>query len=217
MKPRILISGSGKCTNYIAPVEHCGGEAVLYTDQEWNADYDGLLLCGGGDVHPSRFGEEMNGTREVDLQRDEREFALIQAFVEAGKPILGICRGCQILNIYFGGSLIQHIDCLDEHWGKGDQDTVHEVVAVTGSLAYELYGERFSFNSYHHQALKKLGKGLWVTMRAGEIIEGIQHESLPIIAFQGHPERMSLAHSRIDTINGLPVFEHFLSLCRRDT
>ena len=65
------------------------------------------MLCGGSDIHPSYYNEEMDGSRNIDEARDKQEFALLKAFVEAGKPVLGICRGCQLINIFFGGTLYQ--------------------------------------------------------------------------------------------------------------
>ncbi len=215
MKPRILVSARGKRTNYTDPVEHCGGIAILHTDQEITAEYDGLILCGGADIDPSYYGEEMNGTKEVNAPRDTLEFAMAKAFVEAGKPVLGICRGCQLLNVYFGGTLHQHLDNAEEHWGDGEDDLIHGATAEPGSIVFDLYGAEFQINSYHHQAIKTLGKGLWITNRTGDVIEGIEHESLPILAFQWHPERLSLGYRRQEAVDGIHIFRYFVYLCRK--
>lgn len=215
MRPKILTSGILKIENYIAAIENAGGEAIVA--QEYAQAYDGLVLCGGVDIDPSYYGEPIAGSKNINKELDELEFALLKAFAEAGKPVLGICRGCQLINIFFGGSLHQDIENAVEHAsGVVGCDLVHNVTAQKGSIISNLYGERFSVNSSHHQAVKKLGEDLKITMRTedGKVVEGIEHNTLPIIAVQWHPERMCGAHSREDTVDGSKIFEHFISLCK---
>lgn len=217
--PKILLSGSTKTHNYVDAVEKLGGIAVAQYLPEYDSSCDGLILCGGSDISPNYYGEELNGSVNIDDARDKAEMNLIRQFVEAGKPILGICRGCQILNVYFGGSLYQHIDNAREHASNADYDLIHPVTAEKGSVPARLYGTDFVVNSYHHQAVKKLGDGFRITMVSGpeRIVEAIEHETLPIFAVQWHPERMCFAHKRKDTVDGSEIFKHFLSLCRQET
>lgn len=216
MKPRILLSVKSNIQFYVDAVEHCGGEADARYLPRVNADdYDGLILCGGSDIHPKFYGEDIRGAVNIDLERDECEIALAEAFVRSGKPILGICRGCQLINIYFGGSMIQHLDTYKDH--KKEGDAVHEVISEEEGAASLLYGAEFSVNSMHHQAINDLGSGLKVTLRSKKdgIIEAIEHERLPIIGFQFHPERMCLSKRREDTVDGIEIFKKFIGKCKK--
>ena len=112
MKPRILISRSESSAAefYVAALYgvDCIADSIYApTSAE---GYDGLLLAGGGDVDPAFYGEENTASNGIDRVRDEAELQLCERFADQGKPILGICRGHQLLNVYFGGSLYQHID-----------------------------------------------------------------------------------------------------------
>lgn len=210
---KILLSGKNNMENYAAAITAMGAEAYGGYLTEGNAcDYDGLILCGGGDIDPSYYGEENNGSANIDLDRDKHEFALAKDFIKAEKPILGICRGCQLLNICFGGSLIQHLDTANVH--KGDTDLVHEVFATKESFLKQSYGESFVVNSSHHQAACRMGDGLRVLLKSKEgVIEAFEHESLPIIGVQFHPERMCLGKKRDDTVDGIKIFEYFIEKC----
>ena len=213
MRPRILLSVELRKENYIAAVESAGGIAVAEHCPDVDLSFDGLILCGGRDVNPARYGEETDGAVNIDYARDEAEFALAKAYIEAGKPVLGICRGCQVLNVFFGGSLHQHLENTHFHKSDTDTDRTHAVVAVKGGVTEKLYGESYTVNSIHHEAVKTLGNGLIVTERSNDgIIEGFVHATLPVFAVQWHPERLVGAES--ETVDGLKIFEYFLSLCK---
>ncbi len=219
-KPVILISAKDP-EYYVNAIEGAGGIAVAEQWPKPCADgYDGLLLSGGCDIDPSRYGEEINGAVHIDTERDIAEFALIDVFVKAGKPVMGICRGCQLTNVYFGGSLYQHLCNADSHVrGNIDTDALpsHNVTACEDSVLASLYGTVFAVNSSHHQAAKELGTGLIATVMCGDVVEAVEHESLPVIAVQWHPERMLFGMRRDDAVDGMPLFEHFISLCcKRD-
>ena len=215
MKPKILIStGGGDAANYIAAVEAAGGLAearyLPWPDQK----YDGLLLAGGDDMDPALFGQADRGSRGIDRARDDAELALLDAFLGAGKPVLAICRGHQVVNVWLGGDLIQDLDpALAPFHGGGEADRVHPVRAGEGTLLRRLYGPVLTVNSSHHQALGRLGKGLSAAAWSeGGVVEAVEHHSLPLISVQFHPERMTGERARPDTVDGGAVFRAFLDM-----
>lgn len=215
-KMRILLSGNTKLQYYTDAVTAAGAVATAMYLPEVDTSYDGLILCGGNDVDPKYYGEPVDGSVNIDLPRDEAEFALLDAYVKAGKSVLGICRGHQLINIYFGGSLYQDIPEADLHTCRLDYYCTHSVTAVKGSLLEKLYGTEFTVNSSHHQALKELGEGLIGTaFWKGRYNEAFEHASLPILGVQWHPERMCCSQKREDTVDGLRIFKAFLDLCRK--
>ena len=220
MEPRILLSyGASGGENYEKAIQAVGGRPEGGYCPPVDASCDGLLLCGGADVDPAYFHQENHGSMGIDPKRDEAEFALIQAFLSAKKPILGICRGLQIINVALGGSLIQnlppHLREVHTPAPGSDSDKIHPVRAEADSFFGRTYGPRFAVNSSHHQAIDLLGEGLRPTLWGeGDVIEGLEHASLPIFCVQFHPERMSFSKRREDTVDGGPIFERFLLMCK---
>lgn len=217
MNPNILIStGGGDPSNYLAALKAAGAQGAARYLPAPDLHYDGLLLAGGGDMEPARFGQPDCGSRDIDPARDGAELALLDAFFAAGKPVLALCRGFQVVNVWLGGDLVQDLSpALAPFHGGGEGDRVHPVHAVEGSLLHRLYGPVFSVNSAHHQALGRLGRGLSVTARSeGGVAEAVEHETLPLIAVQFHPERMTGAKARPDTVDGGAVFRAFLNMVR---
>ena len=216
-KVKLLLSGKPRIEYYIDAVEKCGAEAVAEYLPVIDTDYDGLILCGGSDIDPKYYNESIDGSVGIDEARDENEFALLEAYIKAEKPILGICRGHQLINTFFGGTLYQHIPEADLHTRKENADEAHEVKSVSGSILADLYGERFFVNSAHHQAIKKLGDGLSVSaIWDDKYIEAVEHETLPIIGVQWHPERMCFSQARTDTVSGSKIFEKFIEMCQEN-
>ena len=190
---------------YVREVERAGGTPLILpvttdpaTVERAIASLDGLLLTGGGDVDPVLLGEDPHPrVRLVDPERDATEVAAIRAAVREGAPILGICRGIQILNVALGGKLIQHIDegrpgavCHSQH--SVVPGPSHPIDVVAGSLLAGLVGEgRHWVNSHHHQAVGELAPGLVATARASDgIVEAVESsEGKPILGVQFHPER----------------------------
>lgn len=215
MEPKILLStGGGDPSNYLRTLEAAGarGEARYLPAPDLSCD--GLLLAGGGDIVPALFGQDNRGSRDMDPERDRAELALLDAFCAAGKPVLAVCRGLQVINVWLGGDLIQDLPPATAPFhGGGKGDRVHPIAAAEGSLLHRLYGPVFPVNSAHHPALGALGRGLRVTARSeGGIAEGVEHEALPLIAVQFHPERMTGAKARPDTVDGGAIFRAFLDL-----
>ena len=121
-KVKLLLSVRRHVEYYIDAVKAAGGEPTAICAPEIDTDYDGLILCGGGDIDPKYYGQGMNGTGKIDAERDAAEFPLLKAFLDAGKPVLGICRGLQLINVYFGGTLIQDIPEKELHTKKDNVD-----------------------------------------------------------------------------------------------
>ncbi len=154
--------------------------------------YDGLVLPGGGDIAPEFLDFENIGSRNIDLPLDQLQFSLLEQFVCSCKPILGICKGMQLINVFFGGSLIQDLPetSLQIHaYDNGDK--FHGTKASRSTFIGRLYGTSPITNSAHHQALSSIGDGLFVAQYACDfVVEAIYHKSLPIFGVQWHPERM---------------------------
>ena len=207
---RIFLRGTpGDFVNYTAALTACGAEPVLSLNLALADGCDGLLVPGGADVDPVHYGQSNTASYGIDPDRDRDELCLIRRFLELGKPILGICRGHQILNIALGGTLLQDIP------GHSQIDGVDRVHAVrtTHPFLRTLYGDRFVSNSSHHQAVDRLGEGLSVTCVSEDgIVEGVIHENGNVIGVQFHPERIAFAHRRPDADDGEPIFQAFLEL-----
>lgn len=213
---KVALAGTESLTNYIDALKENDIEVIATIDVDEAIKCDGLLLPGGGDIDPVYYGEEMNGSDEPDREIDKAQRDILDAFVKAKKPILGICRGMQLINIYFGGSLHQDLVTRDIHTRKNDNDSIHSVKSVEeGNLFEKFYGKTFNINSAHHQGTKKLGKGLKEVLRSEDgVCEAVIHEELPIIATQFHPERMSYKQRRDDTVVGEEIFKYFKSLLK---
>lgn len=201
--------------NYAAALSACGAQAVFAADAQQAENCDALLLAGGGDMHPSYYGQPMLCCNGMDLHRDQEEFFLVKHFMQTNRPILGICRGIQVLNVVLGGTLSQDIPSSGAHKYREDTgDQVHPVSAPSGSFLHDLYGGEFSVNSAHHQAVLAPAADLAVcTVSNDGVIEGLQWPQRKLYGVQFHPERMAFAHRREDTVDGSKIFGFFLSLC----
>lgn len=208
-------------TAYTRALAQAGGLPVLLCEEAPETAvqlFDGLVLSGGGDIDPSLFGESiLNDTVNIDAVRDAFEVPLIRAFCDAGKPVLGICRGMQVVNVALGGTLYQD---LPEQLGfvHFDLKLRHYVTTTHGSVMHRLFGEHFRVNSTHHQAVRDLAPGLRMSAKSPEgIIEAFEHDTLPVLGTQFHPERMTGLTDDLRTPDFLPLFEHFITLCREHT
>ena len=193
MTPKILLTANLNSLSYVNAVKGCGASAdAVYNPTIDMTDYDGLILCGGNDINPVYYGETIDGAVNIDDFRDKCEIALAREYIKMQKPVFGICRGHQLINILFGGTLIQHIPNSQLHRATdGRPHTYHEVRSVKKSLLYDLYGNEFTVNSSHHQAVKTPGNGLVATAWwDGKYVEATEHTTLPIVSVQWHPERL---------------------------
>ncbi len=158
---------------------------------------DGLLLPGEGDCDPALYGQKNRGSRDLCLAEDLLQLSAFSRYLHAGRPILGIDKGMQIINIGLGGSIRQHIgsyphDRINCPFKCPDfSDRYHTTFLTEGSLLEALYGTCILVNSAHHQALDRLGDGLEAIQYAHDgCPEAISHRTLPVIGVQWHPERM---------------------------
>ena len=173
---------------------------------------DGFLCPGGGDINPFVFGEETSrGVNSMCREMDDFEIELVKEAVSQHKPVYGICRGIQLINVALGGTLIQ--DLVSQwnsslcHYQDGDSDreeVVHRVFTEKNTWTYKIFGaENFEVNSYHHQAVKDLGRGLKASAKASDgIIEAVESEDGLVYAVQWHPERIYRRY---------PMFSKFFS------
>ena len=134
-----------------------------------------------------------------------QELALVRAYLSAGRPILGICRGLQVLNVALGGTLIQDLGDALRPFHQGERDLWHPICTAPGSLLHRLWGSRILINSAHHQAADRLGDDLRRTAWSeGGVTEAVEHSCLPVAAVQFHPERLDRTGE--DTADGAPLF-----------
>lgn len=221
-----------KSTSYIKDgyyegINRAGGAAVILpaiVDDDVLSEYintcRGFLISGGPDVDARHYGEpnlEFNG--DISPYRDYMEIYVIKKAIELGKPVFGICRGVQMMNIASGGTLYQDIKAQME-----DRDVIkhsqaaprwyptHDIYVEKGSRVWKSFGgDRASVNSFHHQAVKDVAPGYKVTSRASDgIIESIEHTShIFAVGVQWHPELMWQKNEVF-----LRLFEDFVECCR---
>ncbi len=193
-------------TEYADSVAQAGG-LPIHLSPSGSADVvdriDALVIAGGEDVDSRRYNEAPHPQAgPYSVARDEYEFALVERALERNIPILGVCRGHQLINVALGGSLIQHLEV-----GTGESHAAltyyrahraHPVDIEPGSLLHSLYGDRTMVNSFHHQAVDRPGEGVTPVARASDgIIEAYEVAGRPVVGIQWHPE----------CFGGDPIFE----------
>ena len=215
--------------SYANVIREAGGIPVLLPitrDEEVIAAYaelvDGVLFSGGEDVDPQYFGEDqLWACGDVLPLRDEFELKLCRLLVEQHpyKPVLGICRGEQVLNVAMGGTLYQDLKsqlpgCIAHQQHQTAPYTSHKVSLEVGSRLHDIYGAiTIPTNSFHHQAVKDIAPGLIVTAKAADgVIEGFEKPDLPyFIGVQWHPERLV---ERDENAIHKQLFKSFVDACR---
>lgn len=207
--------------SYIDAVHESGARIDLMTIdhqrvEEYAKEYDGLLVTGGVDVTPSLYGEErIFGSDSFDYEYDLFDIEVIRAFYSLNKPIFGICRGLQVINVAFGGTLYQDIDTYYKNLdglhknNSIDNRLSHEVIIDENAFLFRLLGKRrLMVNSYHHQSIKDLSGQLRVVAKACDgTVEAVEGNNL--IAVQWHPEKI------YDIDDQKKIFDYFINMCKR--
>lgn len=212
MKPKIAIIICGLSENrqfvsnsYVQAIHYSGGLPLIIplvkskiAIQEYVSLYDGFLFCGGGDITPLFFDQEpLEKLGETNITLDTFQLHFIQHVLLSRKPILAICRGMQLLNIACNGTLYQDISlkqkqCINHMQHSPRKDINHKIITKPGTLLHKLMGRKIYTNSFHHQAIHRLGQGLISSAHTSDgIIEGIELNNYSFaIGVQWHPEAM---------------------------
>ena len=211
--------------DYVLGVIKAGGMPVIIPAM-WETELieayaeqlDGLMVPGGEDVDPKYYGQEPHEKLgRLSPIRDHTEITLIRKMAELGKPIFGICRGMQMINVAFGGDMIQDIPSAIENCLKhmGDMQyrskPVHSVALTPGSRVHGIFGkDEIQVNTFHHQAIDRLAEGFEVTGRSPEgIAEAFENAQAKIWGVQWHPENMVEAYPEF-----LGLFQSFVNDCK---
>ncbi|MDI2036748.1 gamma-glutamyl-gamma-aminobutyrate hydrolase family protein [Paenarthrobacter nitroguajacolicus] len=189
---------------------------------------DGVLLPGGGDIDPRFYGQDPgDALYDVNPEQDHLDVDVARAAIDAGLPLLGICRGHQLLNVLYGGTLVQDMapsavnhNGLDPHDPAASEWAWHDVVLTAGSKAAALYGglepavsATVKIASGHHQAVARVGEGLVVTAVAEDgTVEALEDPSRWVVSVQWHPEA-----AQVPEAERLAPFKAFVEICRPPT
>lgn len=212
---KIAVIGRKKDTsNYEAFFSKMPAQAVTTLFLGDLAACDGVVLPGGGDITPGFFGERSSGSRNIDTELDILQFQALDFCILHQIPVIGICKGMQVINVAFGGTILQDLPTADMHRYNG-ADQYHDTQIAPDSFLAGLYGDKMTVNSAHHQGLKLVGRELvpiqWCPQDG--CIEAIVHESLPIFGLQWHPERLFAGNGIKKTApTGDPLLGYFASL-----
>jgi putative glutamine amidotransferase len=209
----------------MVPTVDTGG--LLHRSEIRLADYarhlDGLMLQGGADVCPMTYGEDPLAREWAgDRLRDEYEIELLHEFIGAGKPVLGVCRGAQLINVAYGGTLYQDITRqvpeARKHVTDAYEKNLHEVRFEAGGGLARLYPglESAQVNSIHHQSVKTLGRSLRIEAwsAADKVVEAIRGTGASyVLGVQWHPELHAPGDERV--LNSAPILDEFLHAAER--
>ncbi len=214
------------CQDYVHAIERSGGLPLIipaHFNEELIDDYiksmDGLLVTGGIDVHPLVYNESpIKACGEFDYEVDILHMKLIKKAMEKNIPILGICRGHQLINIALGGTLYQDLSQIENARGhvfmRDESQIVHSITIEKDTMLESLYGKSIYVNSMHHQAVKSLGRDLIVSAYSEDgIIEAVEYQKKPfMMGVQWHPEAMLRRHQSMKKI-----FDLFISYILEDS
>lgn len=208
------------CNEYINAVEKSGGVPIMIPTNTNKENIrrqieavDGIIISGGGDINPVLFHEEpIEKSGNIHPDRDIFDLEAIKVAIELNKPILGICRGLQAINVALGGNIYQDLSMIKNHFIKHNQDTkaylgTHYVDIKENTRLYNILGNKALVNSYHHQSVKNLGKDLEaVAYSSDKVVEAIERKGdLFVVGVQWHPEMMVEKNE-----NMLKLFEVFI-------
>ncbi|MYI82332.1 MAG: gamma-glutamyl-gamma-aminobutyrate hydrolase family protein [Chloroflexi bacterium] len=227
-RPRVLVTRAEEVPgerwdDYADCLEAAGADWQALDLADWQPDtriedYDGLVISGGVDIDPACYGEAPSSyVSDTNAARDEFETALLQDALDRDLPVLGVCRGHQLLNVAHGGSLLQHIAEREPHRARSGEDGAidsgwHEVALAQGSLLAGLFDvPSLRVNSRHHQAvtLDRLAPGLRVAATTPDgVVEALERPDRRwVVSVQWHPERKE------DGASQRPIFEAFVEAC----
>jgi len=225
-KPLILVTGGNAYDHqfhkksimlnktYTSAVVAAGGIPILWADNEVVEDYvnlvDGCICTGTQEYVPSPT-LSLSGRHNERVRLEEE---LMKAFMAAKKPLLGICQGMQQINVACGGDLHKNFRLT---YGVEHNRTAHTVDTVEGSFIHRLFGTGFVVNSLHNVKVDHLAPGLKVTATSPDgVIEAYEHETLPVYAFQWHPERMRGDFPEPPVCPNMEnIFTEFINMCRK--
>lgn len=187
---------------YTSAIADAGGVPIVLlpgqTDVHLDPEVDGVVLAGGIHAHPHLYGHDFDPTIEprTDEPRDHLEISILRLALERGVPILGICRGLQLINVFFGGTLQQNLASKTSlnniHQPNEARDYLaHSVIAISGKLR-DILGSTIRVNSIHQQAIQSLGSNLRATVLAEDgVVEGVETPDGLVLAVQWHPEELA--------------------------
>ncbi len=192
----------------------CNNENVVKKMVE---SVDGVLLSGGSDIHPFLFNEEpIKEIGTISQERDFLDFKVLQYAVEMKKPVLGICRGHQVINVFFSGNIYQDISSQTSSQIKHAQSAhtnlaTHKINIKKDSFLYDIFGDSAEINSFHHQAIKDVADKFDVIATSNDgIIEAIEYKGDEfIVGTQWHPEKMTESNEKMQEI-----FNRFVEKCK---
>lgn len=202
--------------DYLKAVHYSGGVSLVISYNEKISDVldivDGVILSGGGDIHERFLNEERHPlARDICEERDAFEIEMCRQAIYRNMPVLGVCRGIQIMNIALGGTINQHVE---GHFQKEERDAVsHSVRISEKSCLFEIVGKQLiEVNSFHHQCVENLGEGLRACAWAPDgVIEGIESEKKSFyVGVQWHPEALFMAKSEAKNLFDSFVFQSHL-------
>ena len=189
--------------------------------EEAAENFDGLLITGGGDVNPELYHETNQGAEDPYLIYDENDIRLYHAFRKAGRPVLGICRGIQLIGVAEGVKLIQDLPSQgyrvhdQKHFVPplGKDDEAHSVHFLPGTRLYDIFGDEGRVNTFHHQAIASVPKGFTLDgVSDDNVIEAMEKEN--VLAVQWHPERLYSRDQKHKAIGELFIHDCLLGKTR---
>lgn len=207
-----IVGRKADTKNYIKYVQSIGALPLVTLHPTEITSCNGLILPGGGDITPAFFGERNHGSRNIDTELDIIQLQALDTALHSRIPVLGICKGMQIINVGLGGTIYQNLPTADIH-RYTNADQYHPSHITEDSWLHKLYGNTAIINSAHHQGLKTLGSGLRAVQYCSidHCIEAISHRHLPLWGVQWHPERLNEKLAGITGQQVLIYFSSFLS------